>query len=208
VVRVQGPSLAEAAAGGLGKALIFAESKGRRYVKRWAKPANPNTVYQIAMRAMEAFLSAAWNTMTIGMQNTWLTKQEPGALPAYNWFLRINLERWRSLKGPSAFYPPAETGTYSTWSAYTPTLQGRRVQLHINVTTLADQWAHVVYAQNSSFTTGAWHRLIHVWRTPTTGHYYFDHLKVPPGTWYYRSACVTREGKLGTSYAIGNITVP
>jgi len=61
MARVVNPLMSFDASGSIGKALTFAKWKGRNYVKKWFKPANPNTVAQQAIRTVMANAKSYWD---------------------------------------------------------------------------------------------------------------------------------------------------
>lgn len=50
MARVTGPLMSMEASGTIGKTLTFANWVGRQYVRRWTRPANPQTLDQMAQR--------------------------------------------------------------------------------------------------------------------------------------------------------------
>lgn len=50
MARVTGPLMSMEASGTIGKTLTFASWVGRQYVRRWTRPANPQTQYQMDQR--------------------------------------------------------------------------------------------------------------------------------------------------------------
>ena len=50
MARVTGPLMSMEASGTIGKTLTFANWVGRQYVRRWTRPSNPQTAYQMDQR--------------------------------------------------------------------------------------------------------------------------------------------------------------
>jgi hypothetical protein len=65
--KVFGPLMSLDASGQIGKAMVFSKWKGINYVRRYLKPANPQTDDQVAVRDLIRDASQAWATgATVG----------------------------------------------------------------------------------------------------------------------------------------------
>lgn len=195
MVRLKGPGLAQTAAGGLGKSLIFAQSKGRAYAKRWAAPANPDSTKQRAMRAIAQYLTHRWAKLAPADVATWANATTRKNLPAYNHYLAYNIERWRNFLSPSEVYPATEDGTINDYTGWTPTAVSRGVTHVWPVTAVADGRAFLLFMSQTSGFTPAWSNLAHLVPTLALGNVTWTQRPLKPGIYYYRSASTTRFGK-------------
>lgn len=194
MVRLRGPGLAQSAAGGLGKTLIYSESKGRAYCKRWAAPANPNTFPQKAIRAMTQFIAQQWNHFLQAERDSWIPLAEPTNIPPYNACLAYNLLRARENKGPTAFYPPDYTGTDPGAAAPATSKQGRQAKFIFNVWTIADLLCYRIHNSPDGTFTFPWDRVIHLQPILTTGYTLYYYGPLSPGTYYFDIHMLRRHG--------------
>lgn len=207
MVRVRGPSLAQGAAGALGKVLIFSQSKGRAYVKKWARPSNPNSQQQEAMRACTQFFSQNWNLFPYSEQKSWNQPAEPQNIPAYNCCLQYNLDRIRRNLTPTAFYPGDLSGTNPTEYAHTATQQGRQAKWLMGVTDPADLLCYMIYFQAGYTCARAWYKLVRLQPVPGAGELIYYHGPLQPGPYTFGTARILRHGKDVGAYSIRNVTI-
>jgi len=194
VVRVRGPSLAQEAAGGLGQTLIFSQSKGRSYVKRWAAPANPNTTPQLAMRRMHQWLSQHWSTLVAADQDTWAELAAQTNIPPYNAFISHNLARWRSFLAPCDRYPATATGSYGSFYLWYATACSRGMDLSVSVGPPADSRAVLLMRSQTPGFTPKWSNLCYSVPWLDAGYKCWFDRPIPAGTYYYRLMFTTRFG--------------
>jgi hypothetical protein len=207
MVKLKGPSLSTAAAGGLGKTLIFAESKGRRYAKKWHQPANPKTKGQVAMRAMVRFLSQQWSLLSAADQATWEARAAATVISPFNAYQAFNLERWRRFQGPTQHLPtdviflPAIL-TYPTLSQV-----GRFIQFDGTVTDERETWAMLFYNVASAGAPPSWRDIIHFLDIPAAGSYTWRWGPLTPGTYYFRLSLTQIHGFRWTGAVSRQLTV-
>lgn len=194
MVRLKGPCLAQTAAGGLGKALIFAENKGRAYAKRWAQPRNPDSATQHALRAMIQYLTQRWAAISPADQATWLNTPDAPKLQPYYVYLAYNLKRWRDFKAPSEVYPATDLGTLNVFTTWTATATSRAVIHTLNVTVLGDGRCFLLFRSQTFNFTPSWSTLRHVIPTLALGQVTWKDTPLVNGTYYHRIARTTRFG--------------
>lgn len=186
MVKLTGPGLAKGASGTLAGTLIYTNWKGRAYLKKHARPKQPRTGGQRAMRATMQFLSPAWSTLSDVLQQTWADLAAQSEISPFNAYQGYNLARWRSRQPPSSEYPPPETGSGGSCQNFTATQQGLAVSLEWDPLTLMQNWGYLVYANQTSYGPRPWHQLILMPYGTTTDHQ--NHLWYPPnsGAWYFQ----------------------
>lgn len=83
MARVTGPLMSMEASGTVGKTLTFANWVGRQYVRRWARPANPQTTDQMAQRNAFSVIGVgiSWANKCLQV-NSSTTKTDEAALRA------------------------------------------------------------------------------------------------------------------------------
>lgn len=115
MVKLKGPGMASKAAGGLGKVLIFSESKGRPYAKRWSAPANPQTGGQIGVRAIVQWVSENWRLWPEDDRLTWEALAHQKRISPINACIGYNLERISRMQYPASNYPARRVLIPQTW---------------------------------------------------------------------------------------------
>lgn len=78
MARVTGPLMSMEASGTIGKTLTFANWVGRQYVRRWARPANPQTLEQMDQRNAFSVAGTAtsWVNKNLQIDNAVLKTDE------------------------------------------------------------------------------------------------------------------------------------
>lgn len=201
MVRVRGPSLAQAAAGGLGQTLIFSQSKGRCYVKRWAAPANPKSGGQLAVRACTQFISQQWHNFTTAEQATWNELAAQTNIPAYNACLAYNLERARRYLMPTAWNPADGTGATGSFSSPVLLAVGRQAKFQINITEVLQNFCFVLFKCPSGTYGQQWDRIVHYIPVLTTGIITYFYGPLPKGQHWFSLNFSLRHGlNAGATY--------
>jgi len=198
MVKLKGPSLATAAAGGLGEILTFSQSKGRSYVKKWSKPKNPKSATQQSMRATMAFLSEEWRGLSAAEQALWEPLAADANVPPFNAYLTFNLTNARNGLAPSKMPDPPRTGAYGGTTARTATAVSRGVLFEITVGAPGDGWGSHIYNLPSAGHPKSWDHLIHIINRETTGVASWTWRPITPDTYYFAIAPANRFGRLWT----------
>lgn len=143
MVKIKGPMLSLDAAGTLGNAVVFSTWKGKSYVRAHVAPTNPKSLPQIAIRAMLAFLSSQWASLTPGQQATWEESAIEANCSPFNRYLGYNVARYRNWKPPTKAYPPAESGSPGT-IAYSLTAGVRHILVHTDFQDNDSVWGNLI----------------------------------------------------------------
>ncbi len=194
MVKLTGPALAQRASGSLGGALIFSSSRGRSYLKKSAKPKQPRTAPQVAMRAFMTFLSDQWKNLSFFDRETWNDLALQSSISPFNAYQRVNLDLLRDHLGPTTQYnaPPVGPGG---GIASTQAIGGvRTALLRINLTSVGNNWAVQLYQVPSVGAPYDWNNTIHILPAFTTGWHEWRWTGLAPGTYYVRYAAFTVTG--------------
>jgi hypothetical protein len=105
----QGPLMSLDASGTIAKSLTFAHWRGRKYVRQWVMPTNPNTPLQQGMRAMMQFLTTYWALFTAPQKAEWEAEGTGDNITGLNAFVRTNQTRVRQNEWP-VFLPSSVAG--------------------------------------------------------------------------------------------------
>ncbi len=208
MVKLKGPSLALNAAGGLGRTLIYAESKGRRYAKKWHQPKNPQSASQVAMRAIVAFLSAIWSKLPTADTDTWTTRALETDVSPFNACLSFNLERWRRFEYPCTRWPPDQTLSFQGWASWTPTVLQRSIHHSMTTSTLNDGRGWMLHRQAGGAFTTRWDNLVHIIPClPFSSPFEWSDV-LSSGTYSYRARRISADAKLSAEIANNNLVIP
>lgn len=209
MVKVRGPSLSLRAGGSLAGVLTSSSWKGRGYIKKLTVPTNPNTPAQASMRAIEAALARAWDTVPAARQGTWSPAAAADNLSPFNAFCRTNLRRWRSFLGPSSYYPPTNYGFPLTIASEAATGRKRTILVSATCTSITVEGFILFFRGSSPGFATAWDNLIYAAFIPAAGTTY-NHVDGPldPGTYYYNFRGVAFGGELKSEETEVNATIP
>lgn len=207
MVKLKGPGMANRAAGGLGKVLTFSESKGRAYAKKWAKPANPKSPAQIAMRAVTQYISLHWFNIPETDRATWTTLAEQDNVPPMTACIGYNVARMRRGKYPATVWPGAEQNLPQTWLGWTQTIQNRSILHAFAYVSRTTGRGWVVHRTPDVPVVRDWDNFVKVVRcTLVTGtSWWTDQLK--PGTYYYLARRLSDDGLSMTPIARGPFVI-
>src|ERR1700682_1937861 len=116
------PLLSLAASGSIGKAIVFSIWKGRSYVRKSVKPANPKSGLQVGMRAMMSFISRAYAPLTAGQKANWKVLSKAKNITAANSMTKQAQTRNRQNHGPKKdpTFPFGPVGAAPTAPVATP----------------------------------------------------------------------------------------
>lgn len=197
MVRCKGPVASIAASGSIGRALIFSENKGRRYLKKLTKPKQPRTDAQLAQRAISKWISSRWSTLSASVMAAWAAYGETVHLPAYQAFLKLNLTRWATYKAPSLAYPPTEAAPVAVFPSLTPTARLRTVLLVPTAVMWALNAGVLLHRSTTPGFTPSRSNAIAC--TTATLLQRVDYVDGPlqSGTYYYAGSTFTLDGKWG-----------
>lgn len=91
-VIVTGPLFSLSASGQLGKSLVYSEWNGRKYVREYVIPNNPNSISQFFQRQFFAGLSKWWSKATVANRATWQALADAGEYSTFNAYCSTNLD--------------------------------------------------------------------------------------------------------------------
>lgn len=196
MVKVNGPMFSLAASGTLGEAITFAQWKGRAYVRECVKPANPKSIKQLSVRAMMKALSQIWDPMGLMAQWCWYDLAAQDNISPFNAFIKFNLRRWRSFRGPSMLDTAPEGGTPPTNGVAAAVGGVRMATVTMPVTAALDGWFLLIFRKLDGAVTPAFDNLVKLIRYDGTNDLVFVDTPLEPGTWHYDFYSDTDEGLL------------
>lgn len=150
------------ASGSVGDALVFSTWKGRPYVRKLVKPANPRSGGQVGMRSMFKFLAQDWATITPLFRATWEDRADQDVVSTFNAYMKYNQNRWRDFLAPSVSFPAGQILTPSTIGTTTAVAGVRSITLTIPITTEADGRGVMVFRSLSTGFTTAFDNLVSI----------------------------------------------
>jgi hypothetical protein len=95
MVKVFSPMMSLDASGTVGKSITFSKWKGRNYVRKRSKPANPKSGLQVGMRSGVRFMSRRYASLTAGQKANWLLQFKSLKITALNSMVKFNQIRLR-----------------------------------------------------------------------------------------------------------------
>lgn len=195
MVRLHGPAHAREALGSLAGSLTFSSNKGRAYLKKHTKPRNPDTPDQRALRAAAALISTFWQHTTAAERQSWDDLAASLKISNLDACLGYNVTRARHYQTPTLFYPPDLTGAWPNFASPTVKAQGRQFEWTINITTVGDALALVMFLCTSSAYTRAWNRIVHYIPIISPGPIVWRYGPLTPGTYYMSLDFCLRRGR-------------
>lgn len=193
-----GPLMSLDASGSVGGALVFSKWKGRNYVRRLVKPANPRSGGQVGMRAMMKFLSQRWDALSAADKATWEARADATIISNFNAYTKLNLQRWRSFDAPSQTDPPATTGVVDVLTGEAATGGLRQILLEATIASAeGDNWGICIFRSTSSSFTTLWSNCIAVVYGYSGGSLEYIDTPLDPGTYYYNFRPFRDDGILG-----------
>jgi hypothetical protein len=200
MVRVKAPLFSLDASGTIGKSIVFANWKGRNYVRRHAIPANPNSGLQVGIRSVFRFISQDYKNLTAGQQNDWVVLAAADNITPLDAQIRDAITRARRNLGWRMDNTAVDPGAIDAPTGGTATVQPKT--LVVGWTEPAANKPDYCYALYASTTTGFTPdvaNLIAAVKFPTVS---FTHTHLITGTpYYYRVRGLSKSGKLGTLLA-------
>lgn len=97
---VKAPLMSLDATDSLGKAITFSKWKGRNYVRKLVRPANPRSGLQVGMRSGFRFNSTKFAGLTTTNKANWLIQAKKRKITALGAMQSFNQVRLRQNKGP------------------------------------------------------------------------------------------------------------
>lgn len=204
MVKLTGPLQSAAASGSFGPSTVFSSWKGRSYAKTKSIPSNPRSPMQVSTRAMMAFLSSAWASLTTPQQATWASLAGQSQIPPYNQFISSGLGRWSEFHAPAKVDPATETGTQPDLDSFYATGGAAHADISADWYALQDAWGLMIFRSLASgFTPSLSNCIAIIPLTKLTGLIYTD-AGLPPARYYYNFQSFTAQGKKSAS--LGQVT--
>lgn len=197
MVKVNAPALSLGASGKLGNALVFAQWKGRAYVRELVQPSNPKSAGQTGIRAAMTFLSQYWATLSTADQATWEDLADSTVISPFNAYCSYNLKRWRSFEAPSQQHPAAESDAVGTIANQAATGGIRQIDVEAEVTILNQNWAIAIFRSDTTGFSTAWNNCIAIIPAASAAVHHFIDTPLTPATYYYNFRPISIEGVLG-----------
>lgn len=196
MVKLKGPSLATEALGSLADAIIFSKSGKRSYAKKHAKPNNPKSPAQTSVRAMVRFLSKNWKNLNPIEQATWNTPAFLAKIAPYHAYLKINMERWRTFRGPGKTYPVPDTATFPG-TLYMDLWGGvESIKVGIYPGGGLPAWGYLLFRQPIDFNPPTLDMCVQVYQRVGVSYTYFLDTPLEPGTYWYRKGHFSEDGQI------------
>ena len=127
MAKVKYSTMVESASGATGDDVVYSEWKGIKYVRSYARPAQPRTEKQVAQRTAFAEVVSAWHHLPAVVEMVWDVAAEGKPLSGYNLFMKRNIalqKQGKALVGVPDFSPPVPSvGAVQATSPSTGTLQ-------------------------------------------------------------------------------------
>lgn len=196
MVKVNGPMMSMSASGKLAGALVFATWKGRPYVRTLVTPSNPKSGGQLGVRAMFAFLAAAWAGIGGVAQATWQTLADQTTISPFNAFMSANQKLWRNFKGPGQSFPVTEAGSPGVYDNEAATGGIRQIDVEIEVTTLNDAWGVAIFRSDGAAFNTAFSNCIAVIPTESAAVFHYIDTPLVAGTYYYNFRGIDNDGTM------------
>jgi len=197
MVKTKGPAHSLEASGRLADVLIFSKSPNRNYVKKYAKPSNPKSVAQIAVRIMTGFLARDWRILSPAEKITWTSLASKTKLANYRAYVSANARRWNHFLTPSKEDPASGAGLrpQPNYLLLNPLISGVVVRCTIGSTHVP--WGHIIYRSMFSGFTPSKATAVAVVHSEEPMPTYWTDTPLEPGTYYYRQQAFSPTGLIG-----------
>lgn len=198
---VTAPLMSLDASGTIAKSITFSKWKGRNYVRQTVKPLNPKTAAQTGVRACMKFLSKAWVSIKAASSASYLAEADAKKISTFDAYISENLRRWREGKGIAQSYPAAEASTPGTITMGAPAGGQRNIVLTLTPSTATALWGIAIYRAATTIATANWNNCIAIIAGNGTSAVTYTDAPLNAGTYHYRAAFITSDGKIGTACA-------
>lgn len=190
------PLMSLDASDSLGKAIVFSKWKGRNYVRKLVKPANPRSGLQVGMRAGMAFYAKAYGPLSAAAKANWKAAVKKRNLSPINGFSSAGQKRLRRNLGVQQDPTLAAGAVEAAPTAVTPTAGTRQVIITWTDSAGAGDFCTFIYRSTSTGFTPSPATLIAIIQH---GVQTYTDIKVTTGTaYFYRLGGCETGGTLGT----------
>lgn len=194
MVKVSAPALSLKASGSLGGALVFAEWKGRAYVRSLVTPSNPRSGLQVGTRSMFKFLAQNWAGIEADDKASWAEIAATINASTFNAYMKNNMVWWRRFAPPSMNEARAKAGTPGTYGFLNAVGGVRHATLGVAASSAEDNWGCILFRSPTGSFTPSLSNAIGVILLNTTTETQFIDSDLAAGTYYYDSAFFTEDG--------------
>lgn len=218
MARTTGPLFSQNASGKLANLLAYSHRRRGVTAGRTRRPSQPRTEAQRATRRYMTFLGTQWSLLTIAELASWSDHHLDQTIPAYNRFLRHNVNQFKHLPGenwhiwiwttfPSAAYPTTQATSAPLYNYPTITNGTGQFTINLNVTTDNDGWLWTAHRISATHPEAVYANLIGIWLHQGLGAWSHTLYDQDPGTFACRILPVSRTGKPDQHYKTKTVTV-
>jgi hypothetical protein len=197
MVKLKGPAGSTTASGKLANALIFGAAKKTAYVKKHARPANPQTDLQTTVRAAMAFFAEQWRLLSTAQQDTWNQLAGRSHTSGYHAFVSYNQKRWTNWRHPTMAYPAAEAGGYIHPGAAVAYGGVGMITIRIQNRVPKPTWGWCLFRTPTPVGAAARKQLVAMVRIQAGAFTWFADRHLEAGTYYYRQESFDDDGTTG-----------
>ncbi len=193
-MKLKGPGNSIDASGSLADILTFCKGQKTKYAKKHAAPSNPKTGPQTSVRAMIAFLSKNWKTLSTADVETWRPVADALHVAPYHAFIAENAQRWKTFRFPSKAYPATETIVVPAVIFQTAHDGKAHIRIERASGAGALPWGYLTYRSPVAFGAGTWDQCVNVMLRDPAATTLWNDTPLPPGHYYYRTSSFTDTG--------------
>lgn len=181
------------ARGSIGKAVTATGWKGRKIIKTWFKPANPQTISQMAQRFAMAGMTRMWVQYQPSLSQFFVAMAQQNRYSEFNAFTSFNLNRWSQLLAVAGNTTPTEEAPTDNVTSIVVTPQVNKAVVSWDASVDTDAWSVYIFMKLGSAPTLSKEDLIAI--VPRTVEQYVTQKQVP-GTYHFKLAAGHNEGGL------------
>jgi hypothetical protein len=187
--------------------MVFSKWKGRNVVRELVTPHNPQTVKQVGVRVMMAFLASVWKPLTAPEKATWVLGALARSISSFNEYIGHNLLRWQQFNGPSQATPAAEASAGLTISAHQFTGGQGNVVVELTPSAATAIWGFAIFRDDAEITAPNWTNCVAVIAADGANEVQWTDSPLVAGTYHYRACVLNDDGVMGTVLADGTAVV-
>lgn len=195
MVKLTGPMHSHRASGTLANVLTFGKTGNTNTLRKKPRPSALPTGLQISIRAMLAFLSKQWSSLSAADIATWHNTFDNPTIPNYNNYIAYNITRWRSFKTPTKAYPPAESHMLPKDIAVNATARERQITIDATLLyVVGENWLITLYHNLDAPAAQQLDQVIKIFHAEDLLTKTWKHQNLPPGTHHYLVTTATTSG--------------
>jgi hypothetical protein len=199
MVKAFSPMMSLDASGTVGKSITFSKWKGRNYVRKRVKPANPKSGLQTGMRAPMRFMSQSYASLTTTQKTNWKNQYKSLKITGLNSQARFNQTRVRQNLGLYSDPTNTPAAAEAAPTGVTATAQPKSVKLVWVDSAGANDYATFIHRSTQTGFTPDVSNLV---RVVKHGVQTFTDSRLPTGTaQFYVLRGTANEGTIGTAAA-------